>query len=224
MDHNPYQQFYEAYQKGIVAPTLAEREKDINQALAFLTESPQGGGEYDYNIGNSYYLLEEYPWALYYYLRAQKELPRDQEIKNNIKKTAEQLQIPFESYPTPKFFSHSEEMWIAQGLIGITFLLFLLFIWLGRFKKTATVLFGLTSFYILFIVFQFYLTPDRAVLVQAAFLIKDPKNLNERVFLDPLPPGTLLEMIGKSDEGEWIKVVQPSGIVGYVSSEKLLPL
>lgn len=224
MENNPHEQFYDLYQKGVAAPTLAEREKNINEALTLLLDNPEEGGTYDYNLGNSYYLLEEYPWALYYYLKAEARSPRDQEIKMNIERTAEQLQIPFKSYLRPPFFSHAEELWIAQVLIGITFLVFSLFVWTGKFKKIARVFLGFTSFIVLAIALQFYLTPDRAVLAQAAFLIKDPKNLNERVFLEPLPPGTLLEIIGKSPDGEWIKVVQPNGIVGFVPSEKLLLL
>lgn len=215
---------YQAYQSGVDSSTVAGREVSFNKALQLMHQLDSESGELFYDIGNSYYQLEQYPWALFYYLKAQKELPRDREVQQNISATQQKLELPVETHQPWIPLSVSEELLIAQLLILMTTLFLSFRIWFkDRFLMPfSDVLLGITLVFLLFIGGQYYLTPIQGVLAQAAILYKQPESQSDRVFLDPLPPGTVLQIIGESEQGEWIKVTNEKGVVGYVQANKLL--
>lgn len=215
---------YGAYDAGVKSPTLAGRESSFNEALKLLQELQLDTGDYYYDVGNVYYLLEQYPWALFYYLKARKILPRDGEVKKNIQTTLEKLElqstIPGSWIP----FSESEMIGAVQLMVVVTAILFSRRIWVedAWLKFVSRVALVCTSLGLLFVGAQYYLTAPQGVLAKAAILYKNPGIEFERVFLDPLPPGTVLEIIGEADQGTWTKTVNKEGIVGYVQTDKLI--
>lgn len=74
----------ESYEKG-----------DFNQALTLYKKEDKSGELY-YNLGNTYYQLGQYPWAIFYYYRALSLRPGDIRIENNLKVTQEKLEIPLD--------------------------------------------------------------------------------------------------------------------------------
>jgi hypothetical protein len=217
-------ELYSVYDAGVKSLTIAGRESNFNEALKLLQELQLDTGEYYYDVGNTYYQLEQYPWALFYYLKARKMIPRDGEVKKNIQATLEKLElkstIPRSWIP----FSESEMIGAVQLLVLVTAILFSRRIWVedAWLKFVSRVSLAVMTVGLLFLGFQYYLTAPQGVLAKAAILYKNPGTQFERVFLDPLPPGTVLEIIDEADEGNWTKTVNQDGVVGYVQSDKLL--
>lgn len=218
------EQFYAAYQAGSESPTLAGRQSSFNEALTHLQELQLDTGAYYYDMGNVYYQLDQYPWALFYYMKAGQMLPRDSEVKKNIRTTMEKLELKQEVAASWIPVSESEELALAQLLIIATGVLFSLRIWASseRLKFVSRVTLALTFFCLIFIASRYYFTPEKGVLAKAAILYKTPEMKSERVYLDPLPPGTVLEIIGEADGGDWAKTVNKEGVVGYVQTDHLI--
>lgn len=218
------EQFYSLYRDGEKSPTIAGRQESFNQALKSLQELDVDTGEYYYDLGNSYFQLEQYPWALFYFLKARKMLPRDAQVQQNIEATFQKLELhPMARSPWIPL-SLQEELGIFQLLLLITTVLFSFRVWMRDewLKPASRIALGLAVLFLLFIGSQHYFTPDQAVLAQAAILYKNAGTEYERVFLDPLPPGTILDIVGEANDGSWTKIVNKEGIVGYIQTDKLL--
>jgi tetratricopeptide (TPR) repeat protein len=212
------------YQDGVDSTTVAGREEYFNRALAELGENTNPSGQYFFDLGNSYYQIQEYPWAIFYYVKAQRKLPRSDEIASNLASAQAQLEIPVQSYRSWIPLSVTEELMIAQTFILVTTLLLSLRIWFhDRFLVPLSNGFAAATLcLLLFIIGQHYLTPVDGVLAKAAILYKQPATESDRVFLDPLPPGTVLQVIGEGDREGWLKVTKDNGFVGYIQADKLL--
>ena len=202
------------YQEGVESPTVAGREESFNSALTQLVDVPIHSGQYYFDVGNSYYQLQQYPWAVFYYLKAQRELPRNEEILQNLASAQAQLEIPAQSHRSWMPLSVTEELMIAQLLILLTTLFLSLRIWFqDRFlTPLSNGLAVVTLCFLLAIISHHYLTPVDGVLAKAAILYKQPELESDRVFLDPLPPGTILQVIGEGDREGWLKVTKDSGL------------
>ncbi len=207
--------------------TIAGKEIYFNEALTLMQDlhgNITSTGNFNYNLGNVYFQLENYPWALFYYLKAREELPRNQEVKDNLSATLAKLETPS---PLPHLwipFSFAEELILTQLFILLALLFSSLRIWIKNIYYSYLAL-GFTIFSsiaLLFLAFQFYFSPIYGVITEATFLYKNPLVNQERVFLDPLPPGTILQVIGEKEEGKWSEVANENGIVGYVLTTKIL--
>lgn len=219
-----FDEIYASYNAGVESSTIAGRESSFNAVLTLLQELQLESGEYYYDVGNAYYQLEQYPWALFYFIKARKMLPRDADIKKNIQATLEKLEL---KSPVPRSWipvSESEELAAIQVLVLVTTVLFSRRIWAedAWTKFVSRVALGLTLLSLVFVTARYYFTPEQGVLVNAAIIYKNPGTQYERVFLDPLPPGTVLEIIGEAEQGAWTKTVNKEGVVGYVQTDKLL--
>lgn len=218
------QQFYEAYRAGEKSPTIAGREEHFNKALKALEAVQIDSGEYYYDIGNSYFQLEQYPWALFYYLKAEQLLPRDGVVKSNIAATLQKLELKANPPKTAIPLSLPEELYITQVIILLTTLLFSCRIWMVHrwLQLLSKAFLALTFLCLMLLFFQHYFTSERAVLSTAAILYKNPGTQYERVFLEPLPPGTLLQIVGEAEQGVWTKVVNSEGNAGFIQTSHLL--
>lgn len=218
------EQIEKAYQEGVNSPTVAGKEESFNKSLQLMQQLGWDSGELYYDMGNAYYQLEQYPWALFYYLKANKAAPRDQTVRQNISETLQKLELPNETYASWIPLSISEELLIAQLLILLTTLFVSWRIWFKDYvaKLLMKVFLILTVIFLVIIGMQHYMTPIEGVLANAAILYKHPDVQSERVFLDPLPPGTILQIIGATEQGDWTKIVNENGVVGYVQSGKVL--
>lgn len=219
-----FSDFKAFYSQGENSATVAGREENFNKAVQVLQKVNSDSAEFYYDLGNGYYQLEQYPWALFYYLKAQNYLPRDLEVKQNIEATLQKLEI--KTPPTSPWIplALSEEMAILQAMILLTTLFISLRIWIKSswFKRLSKLFLAITLLTTLFIGVQHYFTPERGVLVRAAILYKNPGTQYERALLDPITPGAILEVIGESEQGAWTKVVTQEGLIGYIQTDKLL--
>ncbi len=219
-----FAQIQASYQEGENSTTVSGRQEHFNNSVKMMQELHSDSGEFNYDIGNGYYQLEQYPWALFYYLKARKELPRDAEVKQNIQATLQKLEIK-KPVPDPLVpLALKEELLILQVLILLTTLFISGRIWISNawFKRLSQLSVAMTLMIFVLIGIQHYSTPEQGIVAKAAILYKNPGIQYERALLDPISPGSILEVIGESEQGEWTKVSTQEGLIGYIQSNKLL--
>ncbi len=201
----------ESYQKGVAATSSRERAAAINKVLAGLLvqEESVRSGELDYNIGNCFFLLREYPMAIAYYKKAQRLLPRNRQLTENLGQAEQALGLlPGEGRGLPVTAGEFRSMAVA-GVILTTLL------WLARRRMGSL----FVSVVVLFLVAAGMQGPTSSatVLSEASLRIGAGKGYASTT---RLRPGTSLEVVEKGPE--WTQVKTSSGVAGFLPSSALL--
>jgi tetratricopeptide (TPR) repeat protein len=230
----------ESYQKGEKASTIAERKESFNRALTLykkLEESNQpqfGNGKLYYNLGNTYFQLEEYPWAILYYNKALSLMPRTDKIEGNLALAKQKLGIPQAAQKTlldKIFFFHTKlalperlQLFFLFGLF--TFITASLYIWQRqRWLKQFGLLSGFFSLLFLFsLAYTHYFSPISAVIVKASKLYRDAgkqyATLSDQLLPSGLiPPGSQVVVLNVYENGKWLKIRTADGVIGFVPYE-----
>lgn len=222
---------YDSYNAGVAAQTVGEKEQDFNHALHLYSqlESEPGDGKLLYNIANTYFQLEQYGWAILYYLKAQKLLPRDDRIQFQLALAQARQHLPIDpgnKWKNRLFYWHlklsqSERIQLFLLLSTVTALLASIWIWRksGTFR-IFTLLTGVGMGVVLFSILHFqYFAPVEGVMVKAFGLYHGPSEEYALVSDEPFIPGTELTVENVVENGLWLKVQTASGRVGYVPSD-----
>lgn len=233
--HQPtMEEAYQSYKEGETATTISARKSAFNKSLSIYnqldkTYNPEmGNGKLQLNLGNTYFQLEEYPLALYYYYKAQQLRPHDKTLAQNIQTTLLKLNLkPQDSSFLPPVFTFSLPMRLRLFFFSALALLATLsaYIWYGHSTlKNLIFLFSLSS--LLFLGSAFYsryLSPAEAVVIESVMLYRDAGFQYARVKEEPVPAGTVVKVIEPVDDGKWLKI-SADGTLGFVpwSSLKLL--
>lgn len=219
----------ESYRKGETAATLMERKQAFNHALDLYLSLEQqyqpkfGDGKLYYNIGNTFYQLEDFPRAILYYKRAEALRPTDSRVQQNLLAAQQRLSIT----PSQKrWISRFNYLSFPQVMLGFfvcalaAFLSYSLYIWKEQegFKKGAQWLLVPAFAFLSLIVFMRYFSPIEAVLIESSFLRKDAGEQYAKVSEQPLMAGTQVEVLEGKGSPLWYKVISSTGEVGYVSS------
>lgn len=227
----------ETYMQGLQAHTAEQRTIDFNEALKLYLDlekySPPSGTLY-YDIGNCYFQLGEYGLALYYYYKAQKLIPRDDQLRTNIDSALARVGLPPENngffWNTLLYFDtqlslFEKEMW-AIGLFFGAFTFFSFYIWLShRFFRTIGMICSIAALLLLAsLTWEYYFAPIEAVIIRTTALKRGPGDEYAIVPGRPVLTGSTVRLIEVADNGNWLKVRAP-GEVGYVSKEnaRVLP-
>ncbi len=222
---------YDAYHAGEVATTVGAKEQDFNRALRLYSqlEGEPGDGKLYYNIGNTYFQLEQYGWAILYYLRAQRLLPRDDRIQFHLALARAQQNLPLEPESKVKnilFFWHlklsqSERVKLFIALCALLAIFGSLWLWkCSEIMKILTAIVSVAAAILLSSMLYFhYFAPVDAVIVKAFGLYHGPREDYALVRDEPFAPGTEVKVEKAIDSGTWLKVVAPDGKVGYVPSD-----
>lgn len=181
-----------------------------------------GNGKLYYNIGNSYYRLGEYPLAILYYYKSLALMPGNRELRENLNKALEKQQLPLAKeallpVPTPEQFR------ILFG-IGIIFMVLLyIFAWNPTRKlKVGMVVFGVLYLSLLGeLLYSRYFEPLHGVLIRAASVYKDAGKQYAKATPDPLPAGLKVDVLDVKEEGQWLKIMSPDGVLGYVHMDSI---
>lgn len=225
---------YGLYVQAERAESNQERALKFNEALSAYAEVEAEyprQGQLLFNIANCYFQLGEYGWASLYYWRALELYPRDKRILYNLRVNAEYAGLaPFGAVGPLDglLFLHSK---LSQGeRVQVVFVLTLLgFVFWSSWVATR---FGILRFFgnvlmvsiilgLLSLAYSQYLAPIEAVLVQAAPLHKDAGAHYAEVLSKPALAGTKVRVLEVREEGNWLKIETPEGIVGFVSSDRL---
>lgn len=222
---------YESYHVGETAQTIEGKEQAFNRALRLYTqlEGEPGNGKLYYNIGNTYFQLEQYGWAILYYLRAQKLLPRDDRVNFHLTLARAEQGIKLEPpqvWKTRLLFWHyklsqSERI---QVFIAFGVLVFLVISWalwnpIPFLKKLAGVFTAAWLLVLASLLYFQYWAPVEAVIVTPFGLYHGPSEDYALVSDEPFIPGTEIRVQKIADDGTWLKVTAPDGKVGYVPAD-----
>jgi len=191
--------------------SLAHAEEPIEKALE------EGN---PFNIGNAFFRLEQYPWAVLYYARALKENPQNA-------RAAEYLDLALQRLPgpnTPPTTQTPEHLflWFFLVLAAAT-LLGSISIW-----RPALWLNALFGFFVLiaagllsYATIDHYFTPIPAVMVQSSPLYRSPDPEADTVGNAPVFAGSAIGVIEVSRRGAWFKVETSEGTIGYLPLKSL---
>lgn len=225
------------YRRGEAAKTIADRKQAFNASLQLYQSLEReyhprfGSGRLYYNIGNAYFQLEEYPWAILNYLRAQALMPRNEKVLSNLALAQEKLTIDKDgpTYPFSKlFFFHNylslpERLQVFFLLSIATFGLMSAVIWYPNpwIKRVMWFCAILAGIFLLSLIYTQYFSPVRAVLVQSSDLYRDAGMQYAKVGEVPLSAGTQVEVIDTAQNGKWLKIITPKNDPGFVPQEAI---
>jgi tetratricopeptide (TPR) repeat protein len=228
---------FQDYVEGEQSQKFGSREENFNNALLLYTQierkynSRYSDGKLFYNIGNSFFQLSQYPWAALYYYKALDLMPTDQNVKDNLAITQAKLGLSISQknpFSRKLFFLHYNysipNRLMAFFVIGLILLGFLsLYIWKPRnWLKSLNVLIGfcLSAIFISLMISQ-YFTPLRAMVVHASAIYKDAGEQYMKVTEQPVKAGQLIEVLDILEEGKWLKIITPDGVLGFVPAESI---
>ncbi len=224
----------DAYERGVETSVPKEREEAFNEALNLYMQLPQpsrGGGALYYNIGNTFYQLGEYPYALLYYAKASRRMPREELPAHNIGLAREKAGLPPKEPPSifqeifffHSFFSFSSRMQAFMLFSFLSFLLISLSIWfpLRFFKMSALCTGVLTTLFLLSLAYTHYVEPLEGVLVKSTPLYRDDSTAYAPVTPQPATAGQEVRILKVTKEGSWLQVEAENGQVGYVKEDAL---
>jgi len=226
-----------SYSEGESTQTIYLRQKAFNHALdlylALETEyQPRyGNGKLYYNIGNTFFQLGQYPWAVLYYERASYLQPRNEKVQRNLMRAQDKLQLSrpgTESVFAKVFFFHTylsvpERLQIFAIVTLTAFFLSSAWIWYrNRWFKNGLILALVILFVMLMSLgYSRYLSPVEGVLVQSVNLRRDAGEQYAKAGKQPVPAGTTVEVLNVIPDGSWLKVITPAGDLGYVSQDAI---
>lgn len=227
---------YERYSEAEQTKDSAQRKKLFNDALTLYlqSESEKSSGLFYYNIANTYFQLGEYGYAILYYYKAEKKLPRDSFIKNNLGVALEKAKVlepsktivqeylfdPLLFFHTD--FSHNEKIIISLLFLFLAFALYSLYIWSDQvrwFKKMALFFFFLVLIFVSSIAWAEFLSTPEAVLIRPTLLRVDAGGQYAPVQNAAVIPGMKVKIVTVEKNGTWLKVLLPSGAEGYIAKE-----
>lgn len=228
----------DSYRSGEAAKTVASRKQAFNEALRIYLELEHeyhptfGNGRLYYNIGNTYFQLEEYPWAIYNYLRAQSLMARDEKATSNLGIAQDKLSLEkvdsnaknsFSLFFLRSYISLPEriQIFFLLSLFAFGFASSVIWYpnsWLNRGMWIAL---GLAGILLASLAYTQYFSPLRAVLVESSDLYRDGGMQYAKVGEAPLPAGSQVEVIDGMPNGQWLKIVSPKGDPGFVPREAI---
>jgi tetratricopeptide (TPR) repeat protein len=225
-----------SYQKALEAHTVAERQEALNDALSnyldAYKEIPKetlAKGDVSYNMGNILYLLEEYPWAILYYLKALKNIPDNTYLEHNLALAREKLGIKVEKknytywIEWPRYYP--EQMFLKILFISSMAVLFFygVKIWTKRSIWSYIAKFCLLGVLVgaYGLLYLRYIAPIEAVAMHPILLHRAPGERTPLVTSIPILAGSVLNVVEISRDEEWVKVSNQDGTVGYVPSDGL---
>lgn len=234
----PYETWQEAerfYTLGELSETALERRDHFNKALSLFADvdaetvlGSHARGILFYNLGNSYFQLGEYPHALLYYYRAEKLIPREERVKQNIQVVLEKLRINA-SPPSPfsflfaviTQFSFSERVYLFAAIWGIALFMATCHIWISsRVFLWMQIGFGMAALLLaLTLIYSYSLAPVEGVIVRATGLYRDAGHQYQTNRETPLRAGSRLEVLEEAKEGAWLRVKAGDGTSGFVPQE-----
>lgn len=230
----------DSYTFGEQAKTIADRKDGFNQALAIYLElnnrfNPSyGNGKLYFNIANTYFQLEEFPLAVYYYTKAKNLRPRDENVKRNLELTLRKIGLEYKEKSSfmrdfillQTFLSLPYRLCILFSLTIVLFILCSTRIFVAnKYLNSAIIVFGLSSILILASIFDsLFLQATQAIITKPVQLSRDAGEQYAKVMDQPVPAGSLVEVVDVVNGGLWLKITTEEGIFGFVpySSAKLL--
>lgn len=216
---------------------VTERKQGFNHALEVFLElekkySPYfGNGKLFFDIGNTFFQLEDFPNALLYYYRAQLLRPTDEKVKAHIELAKNKLSLPETTKPSVfdwlfyfhRHFSLPERLQLLAFLNCALFALISLNLWLPhRFFYACSMALGvIAALFVLSVSSTYLFSPHEGVIINSSVLYRDAGTHYAKVKPDPLPAGIKVVLQGTALGGKWVKIATNDGTVGFLPQETL---
>ncbi len=226
---------YVNYVTGEKSQTIAERTEGFNRALTAYQALDNdyhpifGSGKLYYNLANTLFQLEQFPWAELYYYRSLKLTPRDERVTQNLNITLNKLEQPVISQNTVwgnilligTLISLPEALQIFALLAILCFVFASLILWSSN--PLWKPLLVLTLCGLLYmgtcLAYQRYFASIEGIIVKATPIYRDAGTQFAYVQNKPIPAGQKVEVLNTN--GQWIKVSLPQGAIGYVPIDSI---
>lgn len=225
------------YLAGEKAQNVEERKQFFNASLTTLldlekTYNPSlGNGKLYYDIGNTFFQLEEYPHALFYYYRAHQLRPNDEKVNSHIALSQNKLGLPIANQDTAFdwlfFFHHNfslpERLQLFSLGTFLTFLFMSLYLWLPNrmiyLLIYASLIFTAPLF--LSVCYSYVFSPVEGVMIRSSALYRDAGEHYAKVKTEPIPAGLKIQVLNATGAGKWLKILTADGTIGYVPEESI---
>jgi tetratricopeptide (TPR) repeat protein len=225
------------YLAGEKTQNVDERKKTFNASLNSFLELEQnyaptfGNGKLYFDIGNTFFQLEQYPEALLYYYRAQQLRPTDATIDSNIALAQNKLNISSQKDTAAfdwlfffhRHFSLPERLQLVFLGTFLAFVFMSLYLWYPRRliygAIIATVL--LTLPFLLSVCYTYAFASMDGVMVKSSLLYRDAGEQYAKVKPEPISSGLKVQILDITVGGRWLKVMTKDGTVGYVPEESI---
>lgn len=211
----------QSYLQGEKATSFEERKAAFNQALLLYHQIEQAISSPTPDLyralGDTYFQLNEYAWALLYYLRALKQEPQNALLLDHLTKTQEKLGLPNTLFSHPRAVFSQQLTWFFW-MILVAFLLTSATIWFS-----SSLLRRLAKLSLLFLlvplsslIWSYYFTPLEALIMTPTGFYREPHLDQPQLTSIPLLAGTQVYILQTTSDGEWLKIANAEGLIGYV--------
>lgn len=228
---------YESYVAGEKASTVEERQRLFNRSLEIYSaledryHPAMGNGKLYYNMGNNFYQLEAYPWAVLDLYRAKALRPRDEKVQASLNNTLKKLNQPSEpegdvirkTFFSPFVLSIPEKIQWFCALVAAGFAAFSLYVWTRKpvWKGFGIFFACLVAILMANLSYAYYLAPIEGVVIRSSLLYRDAGKQYAPVSEDPVPSGQKIEILAATNDGQWLKIQTSDEVVGFIPGENL---
>ena len=219
-------------QKGQEATAYEERKEALNHALSLyhVIEETTPSPSLARVIGDIYFQLGEYPWAVLYYQKSLKNGPQDSLAAAHLEIARQKLGIadhaPSAKQQNP--FAKGFASLAGRGLllfwaILLTFLACSLAIWRPSavLRKVA----GGCSVFTLLLLINFtvfyYSAPLEGILIAPTGFYQAPDKNQPQLTSLPLLAGSKVNVLQLTADGEWLRITDDTGLIGYIPASAL---
>ena len=190
------------------------------------------------NLGNAYYKMREYPMAIYYYEKALKLDPSNEEVQTNLAIANHAIVDKIE--PVPQSFivrgwhnlraSLSGDQWAWCSIVCFALLLVSLFLFL-RSRRVGMRKLGFFTGIVFLLAFALSVlfaaqlkqasnVQDQAILMEPTVMVKSsPSEASVDLFV--LHEGTKVSVLETANG--WCKIKIANGSIGWIEADKMLP-
>jgi len=226
------QEAYTSYLAGEKATTIAEKERTFNQALLLYSQlessvqTIEGKAKLQYNLGNSYFQLESYPWAVLHYYRALRLDPNNPQTKHHLDLALAKLGLSTTQVRTSPFINVHNTQLPLHLFFTMTIFLFLfltLYIWRFQLWMNLPLVLIASSWLLLGTYYGYirYMTPVEGVLISGSMLYHTPDEPLAKIVDDPLFSGSKVNVLEYTQNGNWAQITTADGRIGFVPKKSL---
>jgi hypothetical protein len=227
------------YNLGEQATTYEAKKTAFNKALLLYSHLEETikppSSQLDQAIGDTYFQLGEYPWAILYYQRSLQQNLGQPLLLAQLEKTKKILGLPPDTpkelhawvKPLLSFFHRFHLLYLT---LFITFVCISCAIWLplSFIRKTAIACTFLSLVFLGIHGFEYYSQPLEGILIQTSGFYRAPDKNQAQLTNQPLMGGTRVQIVQMTNHEVWLKIMRgdgtENGTMGYVPTENVRPI
>ena len=229
-----------SYNSGEQATSYEERKSAFNKALLLysrLEETIKPPSPFlEQAIGDAYFQLGEYPWAILYYQRSLQQNPIQPLLIAQLEKTKKILGLlpdfqkelsPWNMKPFLSFFHRFD---LLRWMLFMTFVCISCAIWLplSFIRKMAVACTFLALIFLGIHGFEYYSQALEGILIRTSGFYSAPDKNRALLTNQPLLGGTRVQIVQMTNHGDWLKIMRRDGIgdgtMGYVPTQNVRPI